>query len=151
MDAERPKAGPAAEASAALAQEFAAEVAANAPETNQRGDTWKPGDAPSQAARWHVEVIAKAGTVGIIGVHPPTASSFPIGAAMNKNLVLTMGNAEHRRHIPTLLDLVASGVVDPATVLTQKEGLTAGALEAYEHFDRREEGWIKTVLDPASS
>ena len=69
---------------------------------------------------------------------------------MNKNLVVKMGNAEHRRYIPQLLDLVATGAVDPSTTLTQRSDVSVGAIEAYETFDRREEGWIKTVLDPAA-
>lgn len=150
IDAETPTAGPATP-SADDRDEFADEVAENAPETNQQGDLWKPGDGPTQAARWYVEAIAKAGTIGMIGVYPPTAQHFPIGAAMNKNLVLKMGNAEHRRYIPHLLDLIASGVVDPSRVLTHETGVSTGAVEAYEHFDRREAGWIKTILDPASS
>ncbi len=97
VDAERPKRGPAAKQAEQLTDEFASEVEQNAPETGTEGDLWKPGDAPSQAARWYVDAIARAGTVGIIGVYPLTASSFPIGQAMNKNLVLKMGNAEHRR------------------------------------------------------
>lgn len=151
VDSESPAAGPAKDASDELADEFAAEVAENAPQTNQQGDLWKPGDAPTQAARWYVEAIAKAGTIGMIGVYPPTAQHFPIGAAMNKNLVLKMGNAEHRRYIPHLLDLVAAGLVDPSRVLTQEAGLSTGAVEAYQHFDRREEGWIKTILDPSAT
>lgn len=97
VDAERPKRGPAAKQAEQLTDEFASEVEQNAPETGTEGDLWKPGDAPSQAARWYVDAIARAGTVGLIGVYPLTASSFPIGQAMNKNLVLKMGNAEHRR------------------------------------------------------
>jgi len=146
VDAERPKTGPAA--TDENDEQFAAERAGNTPEPNQQGQLWKPGDAPSQAAQWYVQAIAKAGTIGLIGVYPPTMTSFPIGAAMNKNLIIKMGNAEHRRYIPHLLDLVASGVVDPSTVLTQEWGLDTSALEAYEQFDQREEGWIKTVLEP---
>lgn len=147
VDAESPGAGP-ARPDVPPQRVRQAEVAENAPETNQQGATWKPGDSPTQAARWYVEAIAKAGTVGIIGVYPPTMHHFPIGQAMNKNLVLKMGNAEHRRYVPMLLDLVASGLVDPATVLTQELPLDEGVLEAYERFDRREAGWIKTVLTP---
>ncbi|WP_432573169.1 zinc-dependent alcohol dehydrogenase [Kineococcus sp. SYSU DK005] len=150
VESERPKSGPAAEASGQQAEQFAAEVAGNAPETNQQGDTFKPGDSPSQAAQWYVQAIAKAGTVGIIGVYPPTMNSFPIGQAMNKNLVLKMGNCEHRRYLPPLLDLVASGLVDPSTVLTQDLPLAQDALQAYQHFDRREPGWTKTVLTPGA-
>lgn len=146
VDAERPKTGPAA--TDENDEQFAAERAANTPEPNQQGQLWKPGDAPSQAAQWYVQAIAKAGTIGLIGVYPPTTTSFPIGAAMNKNLIIKMGNAEHRRYILHLLNLVASGVVDPSTVLTQARGLDVSALEAYERFDQREEGRIKTVLEP---
>jgi len=147
VESERPKTGPGAEQGEQQAEEYAREIAQNAPETGVQGEQWKPGDAPSQAARWYVEAIAKAGTVGIVGVYPPTQSSFPIGQAMNKNLNIRMGNCPHRRFIPELVDLVASGVVDPSQVLTQTEGIT-GAVEAYEAFDLREPGWLKVELDP---
>ena len=150
VDAERPKEGPAADASAQQAEQFDAEVSGNVQEAGQQGETWKPGDAPSQSLQWGVQTIAKAGTLSIIGVYPPTMQSFPVGQAMNKNLIVKMGNAEHRRYIPQLLDLVATGAVDPSTVLTQRSDLSVSAIEAYQTFDRREEGWIKTVLDPAA-
>ena len=47
--------------------------------------------------------------------------TFPIGQAMNKKLTLKMGNCNHRKYIPKLLDLVTAGVVDPVKVLTQME------------------------------
>lgn len=112
------------------------------------GEQWKPGDSPSQALDWAVELVAKAGTIGIIGVYPPGFEQFPIGAAMNKNLTLRMGNCNHRRYIPRLLDLVLTGVVDPTTFITQHEEPTA-AIDAYKTFDLREDGWLKTVLDVA--
>ena len=146
VESERPKTGPGAAAAQEQAEQFADEVAQNAPDTGVQGDQWKPGDAPSLASQWIVESIAKAGTVGIVGVYPPTHSSYPIGQAMNKNLEIRMGNCPHRRFIPELIDLVASGLVDPSTVLTQSEALP-DAIEAYESFDRREQGWTKVALD----
>ncbi len=144
VDAERPKRGPAAEGgeSEELADQERAQVA---PESGQRGEQWKPGDGPSQAALWAVQGIAKAGTIGVVGVYPQTYATFPFGQAFMKNLTIRTGNCPHRRYIPDLLRLVASGAVDPSTVMTQHEPVT-GAIEAYETFDRREEGWIKTVL-----
>ena len=58
---------------------------------------WEHGSAPSQAARWTVESVAKAGSIGIIGVYPPTVQTWPIGAAMNKNLTVKMGNCPFDR------------------------------------------------------
>ena len=55
---------------------------------------------------WSVEAIAKAGTLSIIGVYGEV-DSFPIGNAMEKNLTLMMGNCNHRRYLPHLIELVA--------------------------------------------
>jgi threonine dehydrogenase-like Zn-dependent dehydrogenase len=129
--------------------DYAAEIREVAPETNPQGELWRPGRAPSQALRWAVDALAKAGTLSIVGVYPPEAEHFPIGMAMNKNLTVKMGNANHRRYLPHLLELVRSGVVVPSQVLTQVEPLT-GAVEAYEQFDRRRPGWVKVALDPAA-
>ncbi len=146
IDAQRPKSGPAANTVAGDAEKFDAEQQVAAPDANPDGAQWVPGDAPSLASRWAVDAVAKAGTIGIIGVYAPEFDRYPIGQAMNKNLTLRMGNCNHRRYIPGLLDLVATGLVDPTAFTTQHEQPTS-AIEAYETFDRREEGWLKTVLD----
>jgi threonine dehydrogenase-like Zn-dependent dehydrogenase len=96
---------------------------------------------------WAVQSVAKAGTLAVIGVYPPSDRFFPIGAAMNKNLTLKMGNCPHRAYLPMLVDLVASGVIDPAGILTQQEPLT-DAIEAYQAFDRRQPRWMKVELKP---
>ncbi len=59
-----------------------------------------------------------------------------------------MGNCNHRRYIPQLLDLIRTGAMDPSSVLTQAEGLPS-VIDAYQTFDRRESGWTKVALDPA--
>ena len=147
VDAQHADHGPAAP-EAKEEKQFAAEVEQVAPEQNISGDNWVPGDAPSQALTWAVQAVAKAGTISIIGVYPPTMQTFPIGQAMNKNLTIKMGNCNHRKYIPKLVDLVASGVVDPAKVLTETEPLQ-DALSAYRAFDERQPGWLKVELAPA--
>ena len=92
--------------------------------------------------------LAKAGTLSIIGVYPPTARAFPIGEAMYKNLTVRMGDCHHRKYIPRLLDLIVAGVVEPERVLSQREPMTA-AIEAYKAFDLRRPGWLKVELTPA--
>lgn len=146
IDAQRPSAGPAAAESEQLAGRFAAEQRATAPRTNEQGGLWRPGDAPSQALRWAVESVAKAGTVGIIGVYPPQHEIFPVGAAMNRNLTIKAGNCNHRRYVPGLLSKIAAGTADPTTVVSQQADVP-GAVEAYEFFDRREPGWTKVTLE----
>lgn len=120
-----------------------------APETNRDGVNWIPGDAPSEVLRWAVEAVAKAGTISIVGVYPPQMDTFPIGAAMNKNLTIKSGNCNHRKYIPYLVELTRTGAVDPRTVLSELEGIT-NAVDAYRAFDERRPGWLKVELEPTS-
>ncbi len=145
VDAERPARGPAAPDDDTAAG-FDEEVAQVAPDIAPQGDLWRPGDAPSQASRWAVEMVAKYGRIGIIGVYSPLAEVYPIGQAMNKNLTVRMGNCDHHSVTPPLIDMVAAGVFDPTALITAHETL-AGVIDAYEAFDRREPGWIKVALD----
>jgi threonine dehydrogenase-like Zn-dependent dehydrogenase len=147
VDANAPIRGPASRLSPSERDELAREVTVVAPQQHPDGDNWHPGDAPSQALAWAVNALAKAGTLGIIGVSPESARSFPIGIAMNKNLALNMGNCHHRKYIPRLIELVESGIVDPSEVLSQREPIVS-AIEAYRAFDRRQAGWLKVELLP---
>jgi threonine dehydrogenase-like Zn-dependent dehydrogenase len=140
--------GPAHKAAKAEHAEFKREVKEAAPKTNPDGDNWVPGDAPAQALLWAVEGLAKAGTLSIIGVYPQQMKTFPIGMAMNKNLTLKMGNCNHRKYIPKLLELVRTGVVDPTTILSHVEPM-GSAIDAYRNFDLRKPGWVKVELEPA--
>jgi threonine dehydrogenase-like Zn-dependent dehydrogenase len=139
--------GPAAEAARQHQKQFRQEVQKIAPEQHPDGDNWHPGDAPSQVQRWAVEALAKAGTLSIIGVYPASDDVFPIGMAMHKNLTLRMGNCNHRKYIPRLLELVGSGSFDPRTLITRHEGLMS-AVDAYKAFDTRQPGWLKVELLP---
>ncbi|HEY0778565.1 MAG TPA: zinc-dependent alcohol dehydrogenase [Gemmatirosa sp.] len=148
VDAVHAHHGPAARAAAKQAKEFEREVETVAPDAKPKTG-FAPGDAPSQALRWAVESLAKAGTLSIIGVYPEQHEFFPIGQAMNKNLTLQMGNCNHRKYLPHLVELVESGVVDPRQILTQVEPMT-DVLSAYEAFNERRPGWIKVELKPAA-
>lgn len=108
---------------------------------------WHPGDEPSQALQWAVQGLAKAGTLSIIGVYPAGFDRFPIGAAMNKNIRMNMGNCHHRKYIPKLIEMTLAGRVDPARILTQNEPLT-DAISAFRKFDEHQPGWIKVKLEP---
>ncbi|MGH3744775.1 MAG: alcohol dehydrogenase catalytic domain-containing protein [Mycobacteriales bacterium] len=148
IDAVRPKAGPARDSLPVDAATFDAERDAAAPDASPDDDLWVPGDAPSLVQRWAVEAVAKAGRIGVIGVYPPGFCSWPVGAAMNKNLIVRMGNCNHRRYLPRLVGLVQTGAVDLTPFITQHRE-PAQAIDAYETFDRRADGWLKTVLDVA--
>lgn len=145
VDAECAHHGPAAQQAQQKQQAFQREVQQIAPQQHPDGDNWHPGQAPSQAQQWAIEALAKAGTLAIIGVYPPSDTSFPIGMAMNKNLTVRMGNCNHRKYIPQLLALIQTGRFDPTRLVTQHEPLDS-VLDAYKAFDTRQPGWLKVEL-----
>jgi len=145
IDATKPDKGPALKTQAINQGLFKEEVRRIAPKQNPRRGNWEPGNAPSLALAWCVESVAKAGTMSIIGVYPDLAKTFPIGMAMGKNLTIRMGNCNHRRYIPKLVELVRTGAIDPSMVLTHS-GRLLHAIEAFKHFDKREPGWMKVEL-----
>ncbi len=148
VDAVRPHRGPAARIGLLKGPRFRPERARGTLLREGLGDgNWHPGDAPTQALEWAVESLAKAGTLSIAGAYTEVVTNFPIGLSMMKNLTIKMGNCNHRKYIPKLMELVSSGVVEPARVLTQVEPMT-DVIEAYKQFDRRTPGWIKVMLEP---
>jgi len=64
-----------------------------------------------------------------------------------KNLAINMGNCNHRKYIPQLIEIVESGVVDPTKILTQVEPFDS-VIEAYKAFDEHQPGWVKVELVP---
>jgi threonine dehydrogenase-like Zn-dependent dehydrogenase len=145
VDAVAPHSGPGQQLAKQHRQGLQTELSQVAPKTNVREGNWLPGDAPSMTLLWCVQALAKAGTLSIIGVYPDSVNLFPIGAAMNKNLTVKMGNCNHRKYIPLLIELVQSKAIDPSKILTQRAPL-ANAVEAYQAFDLRKPGWLKVHL-----
>jgi threonine dehydrogenase-like Zn-dependent dehydrogenase len=145
VDAERPRSGPAADAAAEEVERYEQERGSLGPEVHTEGGQWVAGNAPSLALEWAVGAVAKAGTIGIIGVYPPTDHSFPIGEAMNKNLTINAGNCNHRRYLPELIDIVASGRMSLSPNVSHALAFDE-VVGAYEAFDHRDEGWLKVAL-----
>ena len=134
-----------------MKKQFAAEMKDVAPDVKtSEKKKWWIGGAPSQVLEWGVESVAKAGTMSIIGVYPPPLKSFPIGMAMNKNITLRMGNCNHRKYLPRLIEMVRSGVIRPEQFFTQKVPV-ASAIDAYRHFDQHDHGWLKVKLEPGTA
>jgi threonine dehydrogenase-like Zn-dependent dehydrogenase len=146
VDAATATRGPAADKSAR--KEFKHELEKIAEMGTPKGDVFQPGGAPSQALKWAIEAVAKAGTVSVIGVYTAPVQDFPIEQVMNKNLTLKSGNCNHRRYMPEMIELVRSGVIHPEEFLTQVQPITS-AVDAYQAFDRHQAGWVKVKLDPA--
>lgn len=62
---------------------------------------------------------------------------------MNKNITVQSGNCNHRKYIPTLLDIVESGIVDTSRFLTNRESF-ASVIDAY--IRRKKTGMDKSGI-----
>jgi threonine dehydrogenase-like Zn-dependent dehydrogenase len=131
-------------------KQFESEMKTIAPDAKKAEKNWWIGGAPTQALEWAVQSVAKAGTLSIIGVYPLQLKSFPVGEVMNKNVTVHAGNCNHRKYLPRLIELVRSGVFRPEQFFTQKAAMTS-VIDAYHHFDRHEDGWLKVKLEPESA
>ncbi len=95
--------------------------------------------------RWAADAVAKGGVVSIIGVYTELLETFPIGKAMEKNLTITIGNCNHKKYIPELLERVQKGEINLVPFISHMLPLDQ-AVHAYKEFDKRSEGWLKVVF-----
>jgi threonine dehydrogenase-like Zn-dependent dehydrogenase len=114
------------------------------------GKQWQAGNAPEMPLAGAIEMVAKAGRIAVVGLYPEGWKGFDFGKAFGKNLTIRMGDCPHRRYLPELIRLVASGAFRPSAILTQRKAF-ADAVQAYEAFDVHREGWLKVELVPAKS
>ncbi|MFC6021355.1 zinc-dependent alcohol dehydrogenase [Plantactinospora solaniradicis] len=106
-------------------------------------------DRPT-AVRQAIMACRKGGTVSIVGVFSGFVDKFPLGAAMNKALVLRMGQMHAQRYIPMLLERLANKEIDPGYLATHPLPLQDGP-RGYEIFEKKQDGCLRSVLHPAAA
>lgn len=146
VDSFAPEKGPAARKNKDKVHEFEDERRRLVPSVKNDGNNWIPGNAPSYVLQESVDLVAKCGTISIIGVYPMESKVYPIGKAMNKNIKIVMGNCPHRAYIPRLIEYVTADLIDPSKILTNIEPIQ-DIIEAYKNFDLRHDGWIKVAIN----
>jgi threonine dehydrogenase-like Zn-dependent dehydrogenase len=97
------------------------------------------------------DVVRRAGTVSIVGVYGGAADPLDMMQLFDKGLTLRMGQANVKRWIDDLMPLV-SDAADPLGVLDLRTHRVAleEAPAAYDMFQKKADGCIKVVLDPAA-
>jgi threonine dehydrogenase-like Zn-dependent dehydrogenase len=103
-------------------------------------------DRPT-AVREAIMACRKGGTVSIIGAFGGLVDKFPLGAVMNKALTLRSGQQFWHRYIPTVLDRMARGEIDPGYLTTHPLPLDEGP-RGYELFARKLDGCLRAVFHP---
>lgn len=87
------------------------------------------------------------GTVSIVGVYGGYLDKIPMGSAINRGLTFRMAQTPVQRYLPTLLERVERGDIDPSFVITHRATLAEGP-ELYKTFRDKKDGCIKVVLKP---
>ena len=70
-----------------------------------------------------------------------------MGSAINRGLTFRMAQTPVQHYLPTLLDRIINGEIDPSFVVTDTGRLEDGP-DLYKKFRDRKDGCIKVVLKP---
>ncbi len=89
----------------------------------------------------------KGGTVSVPGVYAGFDDKFPLGAFMNKALVLKTGQTHMMRYMKPLLERIQKGEINPEFVISHRLPISQ-APEAYKMFRDKQDHCTKVVLDP---
>lgn len=94
-----------------------------------------------------LRLVARRGTVSVIGVQQSKRYAFPLERAFGAGLTFRAGTCSVPEELPALFPLVQSGRLRPERYISHRMPLSQGA-EAYRLFEAREAGALKMVLRP---
>ena len=106
-----------------------------------------------------VDTVRATAMLGVVGLYVPSDPGAPsaeagrgellfkVGKFFEKGLRMGSGQANVKAYNRQLRDLIIAGRAKPSFVVSQEIPLQR-APEAYERFDKREEGYSKVVLHP---
>lgn len=97
--------------------------------------------------RQSILACRKGGTVSVVGVYSGLIDKFPMGVLMNKALTIKSGQMHAQKYIPTLLEHISKGDIDPSYLLTHKWALDKGA-EGYKMFNDKTDSCMRVVFAP---
>jgi threonine dehydrogenase-like Zn-dependent dehydrogenase len=70
-----------------------------------------------------------------------------MGSAINRGLTFHMAQTPVQRYLPSLLERIVKGDIDPSFLITHRAKLEDGP-DLYKTFRDKEDGCIKVVLTP---
>jgi threonine dehydrogenase-like Zn-dependent dehydrogenase len=95
-----------------------------------------------------IDIVRRGGTISLSGVYGGMADPMPMLQLFDKQVQLRMGQANVWRWIPELLPLVNDGDPLGAEGFASHHLPLAQAPEAYEKFQKKEDGYVKVLLQP---
>lgn len=96
-----------------------------------------------------IDAVRRAGTVSLSGVYGGQADPLPMMDMFDKGIRMTMGQCHVRQWTDELSEILFQDedVFGVEQLATHRLGLSQAA-EAYEMFQKKQDGCIKVVLDP---
>jgi threonine dehydrogenase-like Zn-dependent dehydrogenase len=95
-----------------------------------------------------IDIVRRGGTISLSGVYGGMADPMPMLQLFDKQVQLRMGQANVWRWVPELLPLVSDGDPLGAEAFASHHLPLSQAPEAYEKFQKKEDGFVKVLLQP---
>ncbi len=97
-----------------------------------------------------IEAVRRGGTISLSGVYGGMLDPMPLMTMFDKQINLRMGQANVKRWIHDIMPLVEDeDVLGVEQFATHRLPLEA-APEAYETFQKKQDGAVKILLQPAA-
>ncbi len=108
------------------------------------------------------QLVRPTGCLGIAGVFLPHDAkpndpleahgdlAVPWPELFRKDVTIGMGRDHDKRYMAQLRDLIIAARARPSVIISHRLPLS-DAPDAFRRFDRRQDGYIKVVLDPSAS
>ena len=95
-----------------------------------------------------IDIVRRGGTISLIGVYGGMSDPLPLLTLFDKQIQLRMGQANVRRWVPEIMPLLLDG--DPLGVdgFASHHLPLSDAPEAYEKFQKKDDGFVKVLLQP---
>ena len=109
-----------------------------------------------------VKAVRTTGGIGVVGVYVPQDPGAPnqeagqgrvgfdYGTLFTKGQQMGTGQAPVKRYNQELRDLIIAGRATPSFLVSHELPLEE-AVEGYDRFDKREDGWTKVLLHPGTA
>ncbi len=109
-----------------------------------------------------IEVVRATGRIGVVGVYVPEDPGattelakagkipFDYGSLWTKGITMGTGQCPVKKYNRELRDLIIRDRAEPSKIVSHVLPLEQ-AVDAYDRFDKREDGWTKVLLQPGKS
>lgn len=114
---------------------------------------WEPVDVAFEASgddaalATTLAAVKPGGRVVVVGIPAPDRTSFEASLARRKGLSLVLARRMKAQHMVRAIELVATGLVDPGSLVTSRFALSQGP-EAFETLVSR--AGLKLIVEPGS-